>query len=76
MFLRSFGKAPFRTIFLAHITHNNGLHISCASLGDFGVIFLNVPFFELSKFFISFLISFGITSEKLHSVGSLNIPLL
>ena len=56
---------------MSHISHDNGLHISCASLGDFGVIFLNVPSFELSKFFISILISFGITSEKLHLVGSL-----
>ena len=70
-FWRSSGKAPFHTIYLAYILHGNGLHISCASLGDFGVIFLNVPSFELSKFFISVLILFGITSEKLHSVGSL-----
>ena len=56
---------------MAHISHDNGLHIFCASLGDFGVIFLNVPSFELSKLFISILISFGITSEKLHSEDSL-----
>ena len=35
-------------------------------LRDFGVIFLNVPFVEQSKLF---LISFGVTSEKLDSVG-------
>ena len=70
-FLRSSGTAPLRTIYLAYISHDNGLHIFCNSLGDFGVIFWNLPSFELSKLFISILIPFGITSEKLHSVGSL-----
>ena len=44
-FLRSSEKTPFRTISLAYISHDNGLHISCGSLGDFGVILLNVPSF-------------------------------
>ena len=65
-----FEKVSFCTISSAHISHNDR-HISCPLLRDFGVIFLNVPFFELSKLFISFLISFGVTSEKLHSVGLL-----
>ena len=54
MFLRSFGKVPFRTISSAQISHNNELDIYAASLRDFGVIFLNVPFSEQSKFFFQY----------------------
>ena len=71
MFLRYFKKVPFRAICSAYISHNDGLHTSVASSIDFGLIFLNVPFFDISNLFISFSISFGITSEKLNLVGSL-----
>ena len=53
-FYDPFKKSFFWTICSVYILHNTGLNISDATFRDFGVILLNVPFFELYKFLFHF----------------------
>ena len=70
VFLRFFGTLFVQFIWPIYLIITNYTYLG-ASLRDFVVIFLYLSISGLRKFFIYFSVSFGITSKKLNSVGSL-----